>query len=62
MLSDDEVDDEFEPRPIRNWASLLYDIWRLEFKVYLYAIRRVQWQLDFFGDDVDGPEEPEEEP
>ena len=46
---------------IRNWQSWLYDIWRLKLGIHLYAIQRVQWQLEFFGD-VDGPEEPEEEP
>ena len=57
----DTVGEDFEPRPIRNWASWLYDIWRLKLGIHLYAIQRVQWQLEFFGD-VDGPEEPEEEP
>ena len=60
-MGGDTVGEDFEPRAIRNWQSWLYDIWRLKLGIHLYAIQRVQWQLEFFGD-VDGPEEPEEEP
>ena len=49
--------EDFEPRHIRNWTSLLYEVWRLAFGM---EIQRVLWQLDDFFADVDSPEEPEE--
>ena len=49
--------EDFEPRHIRNWTSLLYEVWRLGLGM---DIQRVLWQLDDFFADVDSPEEPEE--
>ena len=49
--------EDIEPRPIRNWSSLLYEVWCLAFGM---EIQRVLWQLDDFFADVDSPEEPEE--